>query len=266
MDRLTPWKGRKPMVGVIHLPPLPGSPGWEGSMAPVLERAVGEAVVLEEMGLDGVLVENFQDAPFYPDSSPPETIAAMTLVVGTVRRKVEIPVGVNLLRNDAQGALAVAAVTGGSFIRVNVHTGSMFTDQGLIQGRAHDTLRRRRFLGTSVAILADVLVKHATPPPGTVLETAARDAWHRGLADGLILTGSETGARVDPADVARVKDALPPEGKVWVGSGTTPESVRELIRVADGIIVGSSLREGGRPGAPLDSHGVANLLAAAGRG
>lgn len=234
-------------------------------MEPVLSRAAEEAAALERGGLDGILVENFGDSPFYPDSVPPETVAAMTLAVAAVRRTVEIPVGVNLLRNDAESSLSVATATGASFIRVNVHTGCMFTDQGLLQGRAHETLRKRRTLDARVAILADVLVKHATPPPGTVLETAARDTWHRGKADGLILTGTETGARVETLEVVRVKEALPPAGRVWVGSGVTPDTVEELLREADGIIVGSALQQGGRAGGGVVPERIADFMAAAGR-
>lgn len=259
------WKSGKPLVGVIHLLPLPGSPEWGGRMEPVLERAVEEAGILEAGGFDGLLVENFQDAPFYPGAVPPETVSAMTLAVSRIRQAVEIPVGINVLRNDADAALSVAVVTGAGFIRVNVHTGSMFTDQGLLQGEAHRTLRKRRALGASVSILADVLVKHATPPPGSVLETAARDAWFRGRADGIILTGTETGARVDVDEIRRVREALPSRGRIWVGSGATPETVEGLLQVADGIIVGSALQDQGRAGGGILPERVADFISAAKR-
>ncbi len=259
------WPGGKPIVGVIHLLPLPGSPRWRGSMAEVLERAATEAEVLREAGLDGLLVENFMDAPFHPESVPPETVAAMTLAVETVKRLVGIPVGLNVLRNDARAALAVAISTEASFIRVNVHTGSMYTDQGLLQGKAHETLRTRRALGADVAILADVLVKHATPPPGTELETAARDTWHRGLADGLILTGTETGAPVQVEALRRVRSAVPGEARIWVGSGATSENAAALLDASDGIIVGSTLQSGGRAGGGVDRGRVEAFMTALGR-
>jgi len=262
----TAWQSGTPLVGVIHLLPLPGSPEWGGHMAPVLKRAVDEARILEAGGFDGVLVENFQDAPFYPDAVPAETVSAMTLAVSRICQAVKIPVGVNVLRNDADAALSVAAVTGAGFIRVNIHTGSMFTDQGLQEGKAHRTLRKRRALGASVSILADVLVKHATPPPGSVLETAARDVWFRGKADGIILTGTETGARVDVNEILRVREALPSRGRVWVGSGATPETVEELLQVSNGIIVGSTLQHEGRAGGGILPERVADFLSAAGRG
>ena len=260
------WGAVKPVVGMVHLLPLPGSPRWGRSMEDVLERAAAEARILAEEGLSGILVENFGDVPFFPVGVPPESVAAMAVAVREVVRAVPIPVGVNVLRNDAAAALAVATATGARFVRVNVHTGSMFTDQGLVEGRAHETLRLRRCLGAPVTILADVLVKHATPPPGTTLEGAARDAWHRGMADGLILTGAETGAAVDPREVQRVRDVLPPEGRVWVGSGVTPDTALALLEDADGLIVGSALQAGGLAGGGVERERVRELMRFLGRG
>jgi uncharacterized protein len=260
------WGSGKPVVGMVHLLPLPGSPRWAGSMDEVLVRAVAEATILARGGLNGVLVENYGDVPFFPVSVPPETVAAMAVAVREVVRAVPLPVGVNVLRNDASAALAVAAAAGARFVRINVHTGSMFTDQGRLEGRAHETLRQRRSLGTPVAILADVLVKHATPPPGTTLEGAARDAWHRGLADGLILTGGETGAPADARDIRRVKRVLPAEGKVWAGSGVTPDDAPALLEAADGLIVGSALQAGGLAGGGVQAERVGALIRALGRG
>jgi uncharacterized protein len=259
------WGTAKPVVGMVHLPPLPGSPRWRGSMEAVLGRALGEAGILEEEGLSGILVENYMDAPFFPSAVPAETVAAMAVVVREVVRAATIPVGVNVLRNDAHGALAVAAAAGAPFVRVNVHTGAMFTDQGLLEGRAHETLRLRRALGAPVAILADVLVKHASPPPGTTLEGVARDSWHRGLADGLIVTGAETGAPVEARDIRRLREAIP-EAVLWVGSGVTPETAPALLDEAHGLIVGSALQAGGKAGSGVERERVRALMGVLGRG
>lgn len=258
------WMKGCPVVGMVHLLPLPGSPGFRGSMEEILDRAVTDARHLDHGGLDGVLVENYGDTPFFPDRAPSVSIAAMATAVREVVRATTIPVGVNVLRNDAGGALAVAVAAGGRFIRVNVHTGSMYTDQGLIQGQAHQTLRERQALGVNVAILADVMVKHATPPPGLTLESAARDSWLRGKADGLILTGTETGLALDSQTLRPLRDALPSHAKLWVGSGATPESARELSEMSDGMIVGSSLQEGGVAGGGVDPGRVGTFMAALG--
>lgn len=246
----------RPVVGMIHLMPLPGSPGFQGSMEQVLEKALEEAETLTEGGLSGILVENFGDTPFFPARVPPETVASMAVVVRGVTESTSVPVGVNVLRNDAEAALAVAVAGGGRFIRVNVHVGTMFTDQGILSGEAFRTIRKREALGQSIPILADVLVKHATPPPGLTLESAARDCWFRGKADALILTGSETGKPIDMDSVSRVRKTLPASSKIWVGSGSSPETVSSLLGSADGIIVGTALQKGGVAGGGVERDRV----------
>ncbi len=220
-------------------------------MSEILSRATRDARVLGAEGLDGVMVENFGDAPYLPGAVCPETIAALAVVVGAVTEASGLPVGVNVLRNDARGALGIAVAAGARFIRVNVHTGMMFTDQGPVVGVAHDTLRARAALGAPVAILADVLVKHASPPAGVSLEECARDSWDRGLADGLIVSGAATGRPTDPDHVRRLKQAVP-NAPVWVGSGLTAESVDSVLMEADGAIVGSAIEEDGIAGHPVD--------------
>ncbi len=251
----------RPVVGMVHLPPLPGAPRWAGSMAAVLERALADARALADGGVQGILVENFLDAPFYPDRVPPETVAAIAVAVAEVARAVRVPVGVNVLRNDAAAALGIAAATGARFIRVNVHTGVMLADQGWLEGRAHETLRLRArlFPAQPPAILADVLVKHAVPPAALDLAQTARDTWHRGLADGLILSGEETGAATDAARIRAAKAAVP-DAPVWIGSGLTPENAPALSAAADGAIVGTALARGGRAGAGIDPERVARLM------
>jgi len=229
----------------------------------VVARALEDTRILVQGGVGGLLVENFGDVPFFPERVPPETIAAMAITVREVVRISPVPVGVNVLRNDAGAALAVAAAAGARFIRVNVHTGMMYTDQGPLPGRAHRTLRTRQGLAPSVSILADILVKHATPPPGLTLEVAARETWSRGQADGLVLTGRETGMPADPEALSTLRKSLPADSKVWVGSGVTSETVAGLLRQADGIIVGSALREGGVAGSPVDPGRVRSFMDAA---
>ncbi|HSH44994.1 MAG TPA: BtpA/SgcQ family protein [Longimicrobiales bacterium] len=246
---------------MVHLMPLPGAPRFGGDLDAVLRRATADARALEEGGVDAVLVENFGDVPFHPGALPPETIAALTRAVATVRAVVALPVGVNALRNDAAGALAVCAATGASFIRVNVHTGSMYTDQGRIDGVAHRTLRDRERLAPYAAILADVLVKHAAPPPGLSLREAARDAWERGLADALIVSGSGTGEAASVEDVRQVAGAVP--APVYVGSGVSADTVGALLAEASGVIVGSALERNGVAGEPVEAARVARLVEAA---
>lgn len=247
---------------MVHLLPLPGAPRYALDLDQVLERALVDATTLSRGGVDAILVENFGDLPFLPEDVGPATVAAMTRVVSEVRTAVECPVGVNVLRNDAAAALAVAAATGAAFVRVNIHTGGMFTDQGWIEGRAAETLRLRERIAPRVAILADVLVKHAAPPGGVTLSQAARDTWHRGLADALIVTGGGTGAPTDLDQVREVRAAVP-DALVLVGSGITPDTVAAALDLADGVIVGSALEADGVAGNAVVASRVAELMAAA---
>jgi membrane complex biogenesis BtpA family protein len=233
-------------------------------MKRVLDRARSDADILTGAGFDALLVENFADTPFHGSTVPPETVAAMARAVAAVVEASGVPVGVNVLRNDARAALAVATAGGAAFIRVNVHTGVMWTDQGTLEGRAAETLRVRAALSHDVALLADVHVKHATPPPGQTLEDAAADTWTRGLADGLIVSGSGTGRPTDLGNVERAR-AGAPDAPVFVGSGVTPETVSSVLHAADGAIVGTSLKPEGDPGGPVDHARVRRLMEAAGR-
>lgn len=262
VDRIWPVDRVPVLIGMVHLAPLPGSPRHSESLAAAIGRAVNDAAALERAGFDGVIVENYGDVPFHPGEVPPVTVAAMTRIVSAVLDTVSVPVGVNVLRNDARAALSIAAVTGAAFVRVNVHSGSTWTDQGLLTGAAHDTLRLRAGLGTDTAILADVHVKHAVPPSGTTLEQAAADAWHRGLADGLIVSGPGTGLRTDDGDVEAVADAVP-DAPVFLGSGVTVETAGSLPTAARGAIVGSAVMRRGVAGSGVDEHRAEALVRAA---
>jgi hypothetical protein len=250
---------RMPLIGMLHAPPLPGAPAWGGDLEAVLERVLQDAERLRAGGVDGLLLENYGDVPFHADAVPPETVAALAVLAREVRRAAPLPLGVNVLRNDAAAALAVAAAAGAAFIRVNVHSGAMLTDQGWIQGRADATLRRRATLRVPVMIAADVFVKHAVPPAGLELAQAARDTWERARAEVLILSGAGTGEATPVERLAQVRAALP-DAPLWIGSGLTPENAPALLPHADGAIVGSTLQRDGRAGASVERERVARLV------
>ena len=245
----------KVFIGVVHLPPLPGSPRWGGDMGRVLEQAEKEALALEQGGASGIIVENFGDAPFRIGRVEPDTVAAMTLAVDRVRRSTSLPVGINMLRNDAGSALAAAVAAEAHFIRVNVHYGVMAADEGLVEGEAYTTLRRRQSLGADVKILADVLVKHAVPLGPVDLGLMARETAYRGLADGLIVTGPVTGQPAVADDVAVVRRAVP-DRLLLVGSGVNVDNARRLLAQADGAIIGTSLKRDGVVANPIDPDRV----------
>lgn len=246
---------RPAFVGVIHLLPLPGAPEEGPGIERVEARAIEDAATLVAGGADGIIVENLGDAPFVKDQVAPVTVAAMTRIALAVRATApKLSLGINVLRNDAAAALGIAATVGAQFIRVNVHTGAMLTDQGWIEGKARDTLLARRLMGADqVRIAADVLVKHAVSPAPQDLASVARDTALRGLADALIVSGSGTGQPTDPGRIATVRAAVP-HVPVWVGSGVTPEIARDLK--ADTAIVGTWLHVEGNLERPLDLQRV----------
>lgn len=252
----------KPIIGVVHLLPLPSSPRWSGSLDVVIARAEQEATALATGGVQGIIVENFFDAPFVPGRVDPAVVSAMSLVVKRIMHLVHIPVGINVLRNDAHAALAIAAGTGAEFIRVNVLIGAMVTDQGVIEGEAHSLLRYRRQLGSHTRIFADVMVKHASPLGTTSLYQVARDTVERGLADAVIVSGSATGDAPLLSDLETVLTAVAGT-PVLIGSGATPTNIRGLLSYADGAIVASSLKRFGKLDQPIDPYRTRQLVDAA---
>lgn len=252
------------LVGMVHLRPLPGSPGYVGSIEDVVADAVARARTLADAGFPALMVENFGDVPFYADRVPAVTVAAMTRCVEAVKEATGLSVGVNVLRNDVESALSVAAATGAQFVRVNVLTGTMFTDQGPIVGRASEVIRLRERLCPDVAIWADVLVKHAVPPPGLTLEQAAADTWQRGGADALIVSGSGTGHAPDLDRFEQVRAAAP-HAPLVAGSGADPSNLPEIAARCDHVIVGTYLEREGIPGAPLDPERLEAFMGTARR-
>ncbi len=252
----------KLVIGVIHLKPLPGSPKWGGNLKSVIDHALADVRAYQRGGIDALIIENFGDAPFAKTDVGPETIAAMSAAGSAVRAAVQVPMGFNVLRNDARAALALCAACGGSFIRVNVHTGAMLTDQGIIEGDAYGTVRYRERVCPSASIFADVHVKHAVPLGDFEIEDSAHDTLERGLADALIISGTGTGVAADITDLQRVRKACP-TAKILLGSGITIGNVREFLRYADGVIVGTSLKVGGKLFNPVDPKRVSALVKAA---
>ena len=256
------FRGReKIFIGVIHLRPLPGSPRWQGSLDRIIAAAVADARAYERGGARALIIENFGDVPFTKSSVGAETVAAMAVAGRAVREASRLPIGFNVLRNDPRAALALCSAVGGSFIRVNVHTGAMLTDQGIIEGQACETLRYRRSLGLQAEIFADVHVKHASPLGNQPIEISARDTLERGLADALIVSGSGTGLATALSDVRAVRRACP-QARLLIGSGVTVENVASLLPLADGFIVGSSLKAAGKVSNAVDSKRVAALVRA----
>lgn len=250
------------VIGMVHLAPLPGSPRGNLALSSVRDAALRDAETLVGGGVHGLMIENFGDTPFHPAQVPAATIAQMTWLLAEIKRVAgRVPCGVNVLRNDALGALAVAAAAGGDFIRVNVLSGARVTDQGIISGNAHELHRERKRLAAEVQIWADVDVKHSAPLAPRPLADEVSDLVHRAHADAVIVTGRSTGAATSLQDLQEVARAA--QGKpVIVGSGVHARTIGHLCGVASAVIVGSSLQRNGQAGTEVDPARVSELMAA----
>jgi membrane complex biogenesis BtpA family protein len=256
----------KPVIGMLHLPPLPGAPRFTPSTTidQIRDILLRDADALAAGGVHGLMLENFGDVPFYPGRVPAHTIAVMTALAADVRQRfADLPLGINVLRNDGQSALAIADAVGAHFIRVNVLCGARVADQGLLQGIAHDLLRDRAMLRAQhVKIFADVDVKHSAPlaaPSATSLESEVEDTLHRGLADALIVSGSGTGKATDPTHVQRVKRTAG-GAPVFIGSGIDERTLPQHLPHADGFIIGSAFKRDNNAANPVDPQRVSLIM------
>jgi uncharacterized protein len=234
--------GEKCVVGMVHLLPLPGSPLGGTDIKAVVDQAVEDAHALERGGADAVLVQNRGDRAFAADHAPLDVVAAMGAVAREVVRATSLPVGVHVLRNDTIASLAVAKVSGGSFVRAAVLTGESYSAQGRLAGDPHATLRYRRAIGAEdVMIFADVSSMHNRTPASEAPE-AAGEAIFFGAADAVVVSHPSTGEAVSLA--GRVREAV--DVPVLIGGHADHENVSELLGRADGVIVGGAFERHAR--------------------
>ena len=257
------WKNaRCVVIGMLHLPALPGSPLSAMSLKQIEAMMLRDAESLQVGGVHGLMIENFGDVPFYKTDVPKHTVAYLTAIAAKVKATFDLPLGINCLRNDGCAALAVAHAVGAEYIRVNVLSGARVTDQGVIEGIGADLLRLRKTLGAeSIKILADVDVKHSAPlGAGVALEDEVDDVLERGLASGLVVSGAGTGKATDVKKAARVHAAAP-DAPLFIGSGVTTDSIGGFLPHVTGVIVGTHFKVGGDVAAAVDMQRVKALLA-----
>lgn len=256
------FQRRKTAIGVVHCPPLPGAPRYRGEAVDALyDRAVRDAEAYVKGGIDGLIIENHGDIPFLrPDDIGPETAAAMAVITDRVRRQFDVPLGINILANAALHALAVAKAAGAAFIRVNQWANAYVANEGFVEGDAAKALRYRAQLkADDIAVFADSHVKH-----GAHAITADRSIAEltRDLeffdADAVIATGQRTGDTATLEELRTIAHAtiLP----VFVGSGVRVDNVGDILSVASGVIIGSSLKEGGVWWNAVDAGRVASFM------
>ncbi len=240
---------------MLHAPALPGTPRYRASE--LIEPVLREAVLYQQAGFDGLILENMHDRP-YLKAVGPEVVAWMTRLASAVVATVDLPVGVQILAGANQEALAVAQASGAHFIRAEGFVFGHLADEGLFEAQAGQLLRYRRLIGAeSVAVLADIKKKHsshAITADVSLVETARAAAFF--LADGVIVTGESTGSPTDPDQVAEVSSAV--KIPVYVGSGVTPTNVGQFPQAA-GLIVGSWVKQDGHWANPVCPHRLAQL-------
>jgi membrane complex biogenesis BtpA family protein len=254
------FRRTKPIIGMLHVPPLPGSPAHSLTLGAIRDWVCRDAAALAGGGVDGLILENYGDAPFFPHRVPPHTVAFMTAIGNEIRSRFALPLGINVLRNDGISAIAVAAAVEAVFVRVNVYIGARLTDQGILEGEAHRLLRYRSLLTSPVRVFADVAVKHSAALADRPLAEEIEDTSLRGRADAIIISGSATGSetRLDDLKTAKAAAGSTP---VLAGSGTTSTNAAGVLAVADGIIVGTALKEQGVSTNPVDPSRVHEFMA-----
>jgi membrane complex biogenesis BtpA family protein len=260
--KLKIFNNAKPVIGMVHLPALPGTKINELSLSKITRKAIQDSQALEQGGVDGMLIENYNDIPFSKNSVEPHIVSAMTIIVNAIKNEVNIPCGINVLRNDWRSAIGIASVTGLKFVRVNIFAGAMITDQGVIEGDLKASIEYRDRIAPGLKILADVWVKHGVPlkPKGRVsIAQAAKDTVYRGLADALILTGEGTGEPVNLNELKTVRKAVP-DRPIFVGSGINPDNIFKYIPLANGFIIGTYFKRGGNVSHSISKDRVKKLI------
>lgn len=251
----------KPILAMVHTGPSPGAPGYRAIECAV-ERAVAEAKLYAELGVDGLVIENMHDFPcIHERDQGPEVAAFMTRVAVCVKRQVgQLPVGIQILFQANKTALAVALAAQCDFIRAEGWTFAHVSDKGVAEACAGEVLRYRRSIGAdNIPVFADIKKKHAAhawTADVPIGEIAYLMELHR--ADGVVVTGASTGIEPDMEDLEAVREAttLP----LLVGSGVTIDNIEQLAPLADGFIVGSAFKEGGVWEAPVSEPRVRAIV------
>jgi len=248
----------KPIIGVVHLKPLPGAPGYHGSFEEIIESALSDATKLVEGGVDALIVENYGDKPYKIRVREVETLASIAIITREIIKSVNVPVGVSILRNSGPEALCIAEVSGAKFIRVNGYCEVLVSPEGIIEPVAREVLEVKRKLFSNVMICADINVKHAKPLVDMNAEDVIRDCCERCKADALIVTGERTGLEPTPQAVLKVKkiSTVP----VLVGSGMTTDNIDRYVNIADGFIIGSYFKVKGKTENPVSLSRVEKFI------
>lgn len=250
----------KPVIGMIHVGALPGTPANQQSVAELTAQAVREAALYREGGIDGIGIENMHDVPYLRGQVGPEIVAALAIIGQAVKAESRLPIGIQILAGANLEALAVAHAAGLDFIRVEGYVFAHVADEGLIESSAARLLRYRKLLGAErVQVWADIKKKHSSHAITADISlglTAETVEFMRG--DAVIVSGSVTGNPPQLADVEQAKThcRLP----VVLGSGVDADNIAQFFPVADGFIIGSHFKRDGQWFNTVDAQRVARMM------
>ncbi|KUO74691.1 MAG: photosystem I assembly BtpA [Clostridia bacterium BRH_c25] len=252
------FHNKKVIIGMVHLLALPGTPAFDGDMERVYSQALYDGAALKKGGVSALMVENFGDAP-YPKKLDLEQSTALAAVARVVKQQAGLPIGIDAAFCDYEAALACAKAAGADFVRLAVFVDTVECFAGILQPCCVDALKyRKRIMAENIMIFADVQVKHTHMLlPSVSIEESAKTAVSCG-ADAVIVTGTHTGGETPIEAVKKVKQAV--NCPVIVGSGVNPANIKEQMIIADGAIVGSSLKEKNVATNPVDVEKVYELI------
>ena len=247
------------IFGVIHLKGLPGSTSNNLPLDEIIHLAQNDIEALTKGGVHGLIIENFGDAPFVRDDLSKRSLVSFTTVVSKLNIDEHLKIGINVLRNDGFSALAIAEATNADFVRINVLNNIMYTDQGIIEGKAYEISQLRSTLSKNIEVFADVFVKHATPPYGSKIENHAKELVERAGADVVIVSGDGSGEETDISDLRKIRNVVP-DGKLAIGSGLTINNIEEFSKVSDIGIIGTDFKVDGVLDNPVELKRVKDIV------
>jgi len=250
---------RKPVIAMVHLGALPGTPLHDAAdgLDGLVQGARADLQALQAAGVDAVMFGNENDRPYEFDVDTACT-ATMAYVIGRLRGEIEVPFGVNVLW-DPQSSIALAAATGAQFVR-EIFTGTYASDMGPWTPDAGAALRYRKRLGADdVAMLYNVSAEFADSLDRRALPDRARSAVFSSIPDAVLVSGQITGEAARFEDLEAVKEVLP-DTPVLANTGVKHATIADVLRVADGCIVGSSLKVDGNTWNPVDPARAADFM------
>jgi membrane complex biogenesis BtpA family protein len=254
------FKKTKPVIGMIHVEALPGTPNYQGDINFIIDKAVREALLYKKSGIDALMIENMHDVPYQKNQVGPEISSLMSLIAHLIKKETGLALGIQILAAANKEALAVAKSAQLDFIRAEGFVFGHLADEGYIDSQAATLLRYRKQIDAeSIAVFTDIKKKHsshAITADLNIVETAHAAEFF--LSDGLIITGKQTGFETDINEIKTVKkhSKLP----VLIGSGVTLDNVAKYLPIADALIVGSYFKKNGFWKNDLDASRVLSFM------